>query len=109
MENVRQLELGPDFCRYHPSPKGVFIEGYLPYLKPPRTRRDDVKDAIISQLVARRKQLGLTQDEVNAQLNVADRLVSKWECGIKSPSLFLLQCWAEVLDCSIKITSIRNK
>ena len=49
-------------------------------------------------MIARRKELGLTQDDVNYKLGVADRLVSKWECGIRTPTSFNLLCWAQVLE-----------
>ena len=32
-------------------------------------------------IAARRKELGLTQKQLAAQLNVSDRAVSKWETG----------------------------
>ncbi|MEE9361977.1 MAG: hypothetical protein V3U92_05205 [Cellulophaga sp.] len=48
-------------------------------------------------MVKRRIELGITQEDVNYALNVADRLVSKWECGIRTPASFSLYCWADVL------------
>lgn len=37
-------------------------------------------------IAARRKELGLTQKQLAAQLNVSDRAVSKWETGASDPS-----------------------
>ena len=55
----------------------------------------------IAELVARRKELGLTQDDVNHKIGVADRLLSKWECGARTPNLFNLFCWAKALGLNL--------
>lgn len=60
--------------------------------------RDDFLKIVVCPMIARRKELGLTQDDVNYKLGVADRLVSKWECGVRSPTAFNLLCWAQVLE-----------
>lgn len=60
--------------------------------------RSDYLSDIVKPMVKQRKRLGMTQDEVNAKLGVADRLVSKWECGARTPTSFNLYCWAEVLE-----------
>ncbi len=39
--------------------------------------RDDFLKIVVRPMIARRKELGLTQDDVNYKLGVADRLVSK--------------------------------
>jgi DNA-binding XRE family transcriptional regulator len=52
---------------------------------------------VIDQLILRRKALGLTQPDLNDRIGVADRLLSKWECGERMPSGFLLFCWARAL------------
>lgn len=62
-----------------------------------RTRDDFLRDVVGDLILIRRKQ-GLTQDEINHRLGVADRLVSKWECGVRTPSSFSLYCWADALD-----------
>ena len=64
---------------------------------PHKTRNDFLK-RVVSQLVTRRKELGLTQDDVNDLLGVADRLVSKWECGVRTPTTFHLHCWIDALN-----------
>lgn len=63
--------------------------------------RDDFLKIVVRPMIARRKELGLTQDDVNYKLGVADRLVSKWECGVRTPTAFNLLCWAQVLKGSI--------
>jgi len=63
---------------------------------PSKTREDFLHD-IVKAMVKRRMDLGMTQEDVNHALNVADRLVSKWECGTRTPASFSLYCWADVL------------
>ena len=65
--------------------------------------RHDFLTKVISQFVKRRKELGLTQDEVNFRIGVADASVSKWECGYRTPTFFNLICWAEVLQSELKL------
>ena len=48
--------------------------------------------------------MGLTQIEVNDMIGVADKIVSKWECGMRRPNVYNLYNWAEVLKCQIKLT-----
>lgn len=69
---------------------------------PNPTRQDFLKDVTI-QLIRLRKKLGLTQEEVNYRIGVSDRLVGKWECGLRTPSAFHLFCWAQVLGARILI------
>lgn len=66
------------------------------FIYPPKTRTDFLHD-IVKAMVKRRIELGMTQEDVNYALNVADRLVSKWECGIRTPASFSLYCWADAL------------
>lgn len=61
-----------------------------------KTRDDFLKD-VAKLLVARRIELGVTQDELNHMIGVTDRLVSKWECGVRSPTAFHLYCWVDAL------------
>lgn len=63
----------------------------------PPTREDFLKN--ISKHLAKLRQLqGWTQDKLNHRLGSADALVSKWECGIKTPTGFNLYCWADALS-----------
>lgn len=53
------------------------------------------------QLVAaRRKEKGLTQKQLAAALNVTDKAVSKWECGLGFPDIKLIEPLAAVLELS---------
>lgn len=74
---------------------------------PNKTRTDFLKDVVLL-LIARRLELGITQDELNHMLGVADRLVSKWECGVRTPTSFHLYCWADALESMITITANDN-
>lgn len=50
---------------------------------------------------ARRKELGMTQKELAAKLNVTDKAVSKWERGIAFPDISSIPQLAEVLEISV--------
>ena len=65
-------------------------------------RNDYLRD-IVRKLVEQRQKLGLTQEELNARLGIADRLISKWECGIRSPTSFNLYCWAFALGMRLTV------
>jgi len=73
------------------------------------TTRTDFLGDIINQLILRRKELGLTQDDIDAIMGNADRLCSKWECGDRSPTGFNLFCWVEVLQSTLKIIPNREE
>lgn len=60
-------------------------------------------DPIIDQLVRVRHARGLTQDEVNAMIGCADRLVGKWECRDKYPSSYFLVLWAQALGVTLTV------
>lgn len=74
---------------------------------PNKTRDDFLKD-VVKQLIKRRKELGVTQEELNYKLGVADRLISKWECGTRTPTSFHLYCWADALDSKLTIAANDN-
>ena len=65
--------------------------------------RNDSLKALIDLLIETRKSKNLTQDDINDLIGVADRLVSKWECGMRTPRVFHLYCWAEALGCKLTI------
>jgi len=64
-------------------------------------------DQVIPQFVKIRKDMGISQLEMDEILGVAKGLVSKWECGIRKPSGWLFCCWAEALDAEIVIKKKR--
>ena len=61
-----------------------------------KCRQDFLYD-IVSQFISRRNDLGVSQDEVDERMGNCDRLVSKWECGQRTPTSFNLYCWAIAL------------
>lgn len=70
---------------------------------PKNTKRSDFLSELVGQLVQRRKQLGLTQSDVDVIMGNSDRLCSKWECGMRTPTGFNLYCWAEALECRLQL------
>ena len=69
----------------------------------PYKQRDDFLKDVVSQLIKRRKELDVTQENLNLDLGVADYLVAKWENGIRTPTSFHLYCWADALSCDLMI------
>lgn len=69
----------------------------------PKPSRDDFLSDIVSQFIARRKALNLTQEDVDFRMGIADRLCSKWECGLRTPNSFNFLCWAQALEAEIKL------
>ena len=75
------------------------------------SRSEEVEqlDALIRILVKRRHELHHSQETINYEVGVADRLLSKWEIGMKHPSLRSLMRWAEALDMTLDITVKEKK
>ncbi len=71
----------------------------------PHKIRNDFLHDVVKDLVRQRHRLGITQDELNHTLGMADRLVSHWECGVRSPTAFHLYCWADALKGKILFSS----
>ncbi len=71
--------------------------------------RDDFLKGPVAQLVHLRHKRNLTQEELNYRLGVADRLVSKWECGTRTPNTFNLHCWVDALDGKLIVIENRNR
>lgn len=53
--------------------------------------------AFIQAFVRRRKELGLSQMELDNRIGVAEGLVAKWESGSRRPTLYNAWCWAVAL------------
>lgn len=58
---------------------------------------------LIQRFVRRRRALGIAQVALDERLGVASGLVSKWECGDRIPSLFMLQVWADGLGYTFQV------
>jgi transcriptional regulator with XRE-family HTH domain len=64
----------------------------------PQKVRDDFLKEIVSPMIKRRHELKMTQEILNHKLGVADSLVGKWECGMRTPLAYHLYCWADALE-----------
>ncbi len=71
-----------------------------------QTRRNDMAFAedLISQFRMARETSGLTQEQVDGRLGIADGLTAKWENSFRKPTLFHAYCWAEALDQKIVLS-----
>lgn len=84
-------------------------ESMMIYIDYKLKTRDDFLKGLVAQLIQLRLKRGLTQEELNHRLGVADRLVSKWECGVRTPTSFNLYCWADALDGELIIIEQPNR
>ena len=78
------------------------------YLIKKQDIRNDFLRDIVGRLVSRRKELQITQEDLDFRLGTADRLVSKWECGVRTPTSFNLYCWAFALGMKLTIAANDN-
>lgn len=53
-------------------------------------------------ILQRRRELQMTQKQLAEKLNVTDRTVSRWECGVNLPDVEMLKTISIVLDVEIK-------
>ncbi|GAA3643720.1 hypothetical protein GCM10022397_30790 [Flavivirga jejuensis] len=67
----------------------------------PSKTRDDFLKEVVSQLRNKRIELGISQQDLNHKLGMADFLVTKWENGIRTPLAYHLYCWADALGCKL--------
>lgn len=63
---------------------------------PTEAEREFYRD-MIEQLSARRRALGITQQDLDRRLGVADHQVAKWESFHRLPGAFMFMCWANAL------------
>ncbi|GEM_PF-2283353 len=70
--------------------------------------RQDVLSDIINPLRRLRIEKQITQDEVDCLMGVSEKQTSRYETGKRTPSLFTLKCWADVLDAQIVIQPYQN-
>lgn len=52
-------------------------------------------------ILQRRKELNMTQKQLAEKLNVTDRTISRWECGVSLPDVEMLKTVAKVLNVDI--------
>lgn len=55
-------------------------------------------DTIGSRIARRRKELGMTQEELSAKLGVSAQAVSKWENDLSCPDISMLPNLVKILD-----------
>ena len=48
-----------------------------------------------------RKEKNMTQEQLAQKLNVTDKAVSKWECGLSLPDISILIPLSEILNVSL--------
>ena len=82
------------------------LQGGMPTYRNPLTAQEK---EIVSQLIARRKALGLNQEDVDHKIGWADRLTGKLEAGHRRASQRLLAEWAEALGVSVKLAPIEEE
>lgn len=64
-------------------------------------RMENLKQTIADNLVAYRKQAGLTQQELATKLNYSDKAVSKWERAEGVPDILVLKAIAELYGVTV--------
>jgi len=57
----------------------------------------------VDQLVARRHELGLTQERLAMNIGCTISLIHKWEQYKRVPSGFMLTCWLDALALKIEV------
>tara|TARA_R110000787_G_scaffold263035_1_gene368742 strand:+ start:504 stop:758 length:255 start_codon:yes stop_codon:yes gene_type:complete len=58
---------------------------------------------LIQKLIEERHRQKKSQRDLDLDMGFANSLVSRWECGDRSPSAFALFVWAEALGMDIKL------
>lgn len=58
---------------------------------------------MIETLKVRRRALGLTQEQLDNKLGVANHQVAKWESFQKLPGAFMMMCWASALGVKLVV------
>ena len=61
---------------------------------------------VLNKLIQRRRDLGLSQTDVDALIGCADNLVSKWEGGSRRPRMQSLYHWAQALDFEVRLVPL---
>lgn len=74
----------------------------MAYPKVPTERQGNLKK-VVRQLAERRKELGITQLELDKIIGLTDGHVAKWESHVRIPTGWMLSCWVEALQCDIEL------
>ena len=62
---------------------------------------------LIRQLAARRRALGVSQQQLDRILGVSDHQVAAWESFKRLPGAFMMMCWATSLG--TRLAMVRNE
>ena len=65
-----------------------------------------VKDNVIEQFIAKRKERGMTQSDVSTVTGIQRPNISRLESGYYNPTLDMLVRLADSIDCTVKITFV---
>ena len=65
-----------------------------------------VKDNVIEQFIAKRKERGMTQSDVSTVTGIQRPNLSRLESGYYNPTLDMLVRLADSIDCNVKITFV---
>ena len=65
-----------------------------------------VKDNVIEQFIAKRKERGMTQSDVSTVTGIQRPNISRLESGYYNPTLDRLVRLADSIDCNVKITFV---
>jgi transcriptional regulator with XRE-family HTH domain len=58
---------------------------------------------LVRRLVARRLELGMTQEDLDYALGVSEGLVAKWESFARFPGAFMFVCWSNRLGLELTV------
>ena len=58
---------------------------------------------LVEALAARRRALGMSQNELDARLGLSDGYVAKWESYQRLPGAFMMHCWTCALGSKLVI------
>lgn len=61
-------------------------------------------EIMVNQLIKRRHELGMSQEQLSFEIGCAKSLIHKWEQYKRVPSGFMLGCWVEALGLQIEVT-----
>ena len=67
------------------------------------------EDGIVNRLRKARVKAGITQQDVAERMGIAQTAVSRLEIGAHSPSLDMVERYAEALGCRLKIEEKEEK
>jgi ribosome-binding protein aMBF1 (putative translation factor) len=63
-------------------------------------------DELIEALIVRRKELALSQSDLDQMIGVSESMVAKWESKSRLPGAFFFMCWAKALGVRIIVQEV---